>query len=118
MTAPAPTVGGIYSNLITKNTVTGNGTHGQGGGILMAGGAPGTAVYSNTVSYNTADGNGLGGVTLRRHAPGQDLNGNVISHNTMADDGINGYPNGAPGDHDAGITQSVGITIYGAQPRP
>jgi len=114
MTAPAPTVGGIYSNLITKNTVTGNGTHGQGGGILMAGGAPGTAVYNNTVSYNTADGNGLGGVTLHSHAPGQDLNGNVISHNTISDDGINGYPNGAPGDSDAGITQSVGITIWSA----
>ncbi|MGO9762285.1 MAG: right-handed parallel beta-helix repeat-containing protein [Solirubrobacteraceae bacterium] len=114
MAALAPTVGGIYSDVITKNTVTGNGTQGQGGGILMAGGPPGTAVYNNTVSYNTASGNGLGGVTLHSHAPGQDLNGNVISHNTISDDGIHGYPTGAPGDSDAGITRSVGIVVWSA----
>ncbi|MGA2454130.1 MAG: right-handed parallel beta-helix repeat-containing protein [Solirubrobacteraceae bacterium] len=114
MAALAPTVGGIYSNVITKNTVTGNGTQGQGGGILMAGGPPGTAVYNNTVSYNTASGNGLGGVTLHSHAPGQDRNGNVISHNTISDDGIHGYPTGAPGDSDAGITRSVGIVVWSA----
>ena len=114
MAGLAPTVGGIYNNVITKNTVTGNGTKGQGGGILMAGGPPGTAVYSNTVSYNTASGNGLGGVTLHSHAPGQDLAGNVISHNTIRNDGLHGYPNGDPGDSDAGITQTVGIVVWSA----
>jgi len=114
MVGLAPTIGGIYSNVITKNTVAGNGTQGQGGGILMAGGPPGTAVYNNTVSGNTASGNGLGGVTLHSHAPGQDLDGNVISHNIISNDGLHGYPNGAPGDSDAGITQSVGIIVWSA----
>jgi parallel beta-helix repeat protein len=114
MTGLAPTLGGVYSNLIIENTAMGNGTQGQGGGILMAGGPPGTAVYNNTVSHNTASGNGLGGVTLHSHAPGQDLNGNVISHNIISNDGLHGYPNGAPGDSDAGITQSVGIIVWSA----
>jgi len=114
MAGLAPTVGGVYSNLITRNTVSGNGTEGQGGGILMAGGPPGTAVYDNTVTYNTATGNGLGGVTLHSHAPGQDLNGNVISYNSIGDDGLHGYPSGAPGDSDPGITQTVGIIVWSA----
>jgi parallel beta-helix repeat protein len=114
MAGLAPTVGGVYDNLISDNTSNGNGTQGQGGGIILAGGAPGTGVYDNTVTGNTAEGNGLAGVTLHSHAPGQDLNGNVITHNILSDDGLHGYPNGAPGDSDAGITQTVGITVWSA----
>lgn len=114
VTGLAPSVGGVYDNTISGNTANGNGVKGQGGGILMAGGPPGTAVYNNTVKGNTADGNGLGGVTLHSHAPGQDLNGNAILNNIIASDGVDGYPNGSPGDSDAGITHSVGITIWSA----
>jgi parallel beta-helix repeat protein len=114
MTGLAPSVGGIYNNVVSGNTANGNGTKGQGGGLLLAGGAPGTAVYSNTLKGNTANNNGLGGVTLHSHAPGQDLNGNVITHNVLSNDGLNGYPNGAPGDSDAGITHTVAIIIWSA----
>jgi hypothetical protein len=105
---------GIYNNRILNNVANANGTKGQGGGILLAAGPPGAGVYSNTVSGNTANDNGLGGLTLHSHAPGQDLNGNRIINNRFSHDGINGYPNGAPGDSDAGITQTVGIDIFSA----
>ena len=114
MAGLAPKVGGVYDNLISDNTSNGNGTKGQGGGIILAGGPPGTGVYDNTVSDNTAEGNGLAGVTLHSHAPGQDLSGNVITHNILSNDGLHGYPNGAPGDSDAGITHTVGIAVWSA----
>ena len=112
--APAPTVAGIYDNVVSGNTANGDGTKGLGGGILLAGGAPGTGVYDNVVVDNTADGDGLGGVTIHSHAPGQDLNGNVIVGNTLSDDGIAGSPGGKPGDVDFGITQTVGIIVASA----
>jgi parallel beta-helix repeat protein len=114
MAGLAPTVGGVYSNLIKNNMSNGNGIKGEGGGILLAGGPPGIAVYNNTVEGNTAEGNGLAGVTLHSHAPGQDLNGNLIMRNTLSHDGISGYPNGAPGDASAGTTHPAGITIFSA----
>jgi parallel beta-helix repeat protein len=114
MAGLAPKVGGVYDNVISDNTSNGNGTEGQGGGIILAGGPPGTGVYDNTVSDNTADGNGLAGVTLHSHAPGQDLSGNVIRHNILSNDGLHGYPNAAPGDGDAGITHTVGIALWSA----
>jgi hypothetical protein len=109
--APTPAVAGIYDNVVSGNTANGDGTKGLGGGILLAGGAPGTGVYDNVVSGNTANGDGLGGVTLHSHAPGQDLNGNVIVGNSLSGDGIAGNPGGTPGDVDYGITHTVGIVI-------
>jgi Right handed beta helix region len=83
-----PSKGGVYDNTISDNVVDGNGVKGFGGGILLAGPAPGTAVYDNTVSGNTADDNGLAGVTLHAHVPGQDLNGNKIAGNHLSHDGL------------------------------
>jgi parallel beta-helix repeat protein len=114
MAGLAPMVGGVYGNLIVNNTASRNGTQGQGGGILLAAGPPGAGVYDNTVRANTAENNGLAGVTLHSHSPGQDLSGNTIINNIVSNDGIDGYPNGAPGDSDAGVTHSVGILLWSA----
>jgi nitrous oxidase accessory protein NosD len=111
---PAPRSGGVYDNQILDNVVNGNGVKGQGGGILLAAGAPGSGVYSNTVALNTANDNGLGGLTLHSHAPGQDLNGNKIINNSFSHDAVHGYPSGAPGDSDASITHTAGIVLFSA----
>lgn len=81
--------GGVHDNRFLDNWVSGNGTQGQGAGILFATPVPGAAapdgvggaVYDNLVEGNVIWGNGLAGVTVHSHAPGQDLNGNVIVHN-------------------------------------
>jgi hypothetical protein len=112
--AVAPTVAGIYDNTVTGNTANGNGIKGQGAGIGLFGGPPGTAVYNNTITENTAEGNGLGGVTLHSHAPGQDLSGNTITGNILGNDGIAGNTNGTPGDVDAGLTKSAAIILFSA----
>lgn len=109
-----PGKGGVYKNLIVDNTANGNGLKGQGAGILIAAGAPGSAVYANTVQDNTADGNGLGGFTLHSHAPGQFLNGNRIIDNTFSHDGLAGGAGRGPGDVDFGITKSAAIIIASA----
>lgn len=109
-----PAQAGVYRNLVVKNRVNGNGTKGLGGGILIAAGAPGSAVYGNTIQDNTANNNGLAGLTLHSHAPGQYFNNNRILDNTFRHDGIAGNPGGKPGDVDAGITQTVGITVFSA----
>jgi parallel beta-helix repeat protein len=114
MAGLAQSVGGVYSNVIDRNTVNGNGTKGQGGGVLLAAGPPGAGVYNNTVTHNKAEGNGLAGITLHSHAPGQDLDGNDIGHNIIGKNGVNGYPNGAPGDSDAGVSGTVGILLWSA----
>jgi parallel beta-helix repeat protein len=114
VTGTAPQVAGIYRNLVTGNVANGNGIKGEGGGILLAAGAPGSAVYDNTVRANTAKGNGLAGVTLHSHSPGQDLDGNHIVDNVLSHNGLAGGPNGTPGDGDAGITQTVDITLFSA----
>lgn len=104
---PQPSAGGVYDNEVTGNTVDGNGTKGQGGGVLLAAPAPGGGVYDNVVTRNTADGNGLGGITLHSHAPGQDLNGNVITDNSVSNDGLTGDPS-------FGVTSTVGILVASA----
>jgi parallel beta-helix repeat protein len=109
-----PSKGGVYGNVIVGNTANDNGLKGQGGGILIAAGPPGSAVYNNTVKGNTANGNGLGGFTLHSHAPGQYFNGNKITGNTFLHDGLAGNAGGKPGDVDAGITRSVGIIVFSA----
>jgi parallel beta-helix repeat protein len=93
---PAPKVAGTYDNLIANNTITGNGTKGDGGGVMLATPMPGGAVYDNTVTGNVMAGNGLGGVTLHSHAPGQDLNGNVIEDNTIGINNLDGDSDFAP----------------------
>ncbi len=107
-------VGGVYDNIISHNVTNGNGVKGQGAGIGIFAGAPGTAAYENVVTENTATGNGLPGVTLHSHAPLQDLNNNVIVGNTLSKNGVNGYETGAPGDSDSGLTQTAGIEVWSA----
>jgi parallel beta-helix repeat protein len=90
---PQPKKGGVYANTITGNVVNGNGTKGEGGGILLAVGAPGGAVYNNVIKGNTANDNGLAGVTIHSHffgpgAPLGDLNGNQIIGNKLSHDGV------------------------------
>jgi parallel beta-helix repeat protein len=87
---PAPSVAGIYSNLVVHNRADRNGVLGEGAGILLAGAGPGTGVYGNQVLENEASGNGLAGITLHCHAPGQDLNGNVIRGNRLSNDNLDG----------------------------
>ena len=111
--ATQPTLGGIYDNRVLDNTVEGNGVRGEGAGILLAVPAPGGGVYDNLIAGNTADGNGMGGITIHSHAPNQDLNGNRLINNRLSGDGIAGN-HGGPGDVDAGISQTVGITIFSA----
>jgi hypothetical protein len=108
-----PAQGGIYDNRVIDNVVNGNGVKGEGAGILLAVPAPGGGVYDNFIQGNTADGNGMAGITIHSHAPGQDLNGNRLIDNKLADDGIAGN-HGGPGDVDAGINQTVAITIFSA----
>jgi parallel beta-helix repeat protein len=110
---PQPTAAGIYGNTITGNVTDGNGVKGEGAGILLAAGGPGSAVYGNLVMGNSAKGNELAGVTLHSHAPGQHLNGNLIVGNVIGMNGI-GSPVVPAGDPDAGATQTVGILIFSA----
>jgi nitrous oxidase accessory protein NosD len=109
---PTPHRGGVYGNRILDNTANGNGNKGQGGGILLGAGAPGSGVYSNLIEGNVANGNGLGGFTLHDHVAGQDFNGNQIIDNSFGHDALHGYASGAPGDVDPGITQTTGIIIF------
>ena len=87
---PDPATAGIYSNIVTHNRADGNGVLGEGAGILIAGGPPGTAVYDNQIVGNEASGNGLAGFTLHSHAPFQDLNGNMIVGNRFSNDNLDG----------------------------
>jgi parallel beta-helix repeat protein len=104
---PQPKLAGIYNNTITQNVANGNGTKGEGAGIILAAGGPGSAVYDNVVSHNTANGNGLAGVTLHSHAPGQDLNGNKIIDNSVSRDGLDSASEAEFGEN--GLT--VGILV-------
>jgi len=84
-------LGGVYNNTILANTITNNGTSGQGAGVIFATPVPGSpatygtggAVYDNLVEGNYISGNGLGGVTVHSHSTGQDLNGNTIRGNII-----------------------------------
>lgn len=88
-------LGGVYDNQIVGNTISGNGTSGQGAGVLLATGVPappggvGGAVYGNLVSGNDIWGNGLAGVTIHSHAVGEDLNNNTIVNNTIGTNNLN-----------------------------
>jgi nitrous oxidase accessory protein NosD len=94
-----PAAGGVYDNLVEHNTVIGNGTKGQGAGVLLAAAAPGGADYANTIAYNTIEGNGQSGVTVHLHAPGQYLDGNVVEDNTIGVNDLAGDVDFSPPDH-------------------
>ena len=113
---PEPKIAGVYGNKILDNVVDGDGTKGQGAGILMGGGAPGAGVYDNLIEGNTASGNGLAGITLHSHffgpgAPAADLNGNKIIDNKVSHDGLNDNSEAefSPADFAKGAT--VGILV-------
>ena len=102
-----PTMGGVFNNTITHNTITDNGAQGEGAGVLLAAPGPGMAVYDNTISQNWILNNGLSGVTVHAHTPNQDLNGNQITNNVLGTNNLNGDP-------DAGVTDTTGILVYSA----
>ncbi|MGH2883014.1 MAG: right-handed parallel beta-helix repeat-containing protein, partial [Solirubrobacteraceae bacterium] len=113
---PKPKLAGVYGNKILDNVVDGDGTKGQGAGIIMAGGAPGAGVYNNLVEGNTAKGNGLAGIEIHSHsfgpkAPAADLNGNRIIGNTVSHDGLADSSDAefSPADFAKGAT--VGIMV-------
>jgi parallel beta-helix repeat protein len=108
---PVPSVGGIFGNTVTGNIANDNGVKGQGAGILLAGGPPGTAVYNNVISRNVASGNGLAGITLHSHAPGQDLNGNVFRENLLGTNNVDGDTDFAVAD-----SNTTGIIVANAVP--
>ncbi len=113
-----PTAGGVYDNVVEHNTVIGNGTKGQGAGILLAVALPGGADYDNTVADNLIEGNGQSGVTVHMHAPGQYLDGNVIEGNTIGVNDITGDVDFTPPDHATtgvlvGAVGPLSITVRG-----
>ena len=108
--------GGVFDNRFLDNRVSGNGTKGQGAGILFATPVPGDAstygvggaVYDNFVAGNVIWGNGLAGVTVHSHAPGQDLNGNVIVHNFIGTNNLAPDEDFGPAFVDA---QTTGVIV-------
>ncbi|MDA8033029.1 MAG: right-handed parallel beta-helix repeat-containing protein [Actinomycetota bacterium] len=108
-------VGGVFDNRVVGNQITGNGTKGQGAGVVLATGVPsgpygaGGAVYDNVVSGNTISGNGLAGVTIHGHATGENLSGNVVEGNQIGTNNLAGDPDFTSfgGDYLAGSTTGV-----------
>lgn len=109
---PDPGAGGIYNNIVSHNHADRNGVAGEGAGILLAGGPPGTGVYNNQIVENEASGNGLAGLTLHSHAPGQDLNGNVIIGNRFSNNNLDGDFDFSPFTD----SQTTGIFLASATP--
>ena len=116
---PNPKVGGVFANLIANNLVVGNGTKGEGGGVLLAAGAPGGAVYNNVIKDNTATGNGLAGITIHSHdfgpAPAADLNGNRIIGNKLNHNGVADKSEAEFGGADFATGATVGILVGSAK---
>jgi parallel beta-helix repeat protein len=102
---PQPAKGGVFNNVVEQNVVVGNGTKGDGAGILIAAAGPGMASYNNRVLDNVVSGNGMAGVTLHAHAPNQDISGNVIEGNVIG-------MNNLTGDPDAKVKGTTGIVIF------
>jgi parallel beta-helix repeat protein len=109
-----PTKAGVFDNLIENNLARNNGVTTTGAGLLIGGGAPGSAVYDNTIRHNTVDRNGHAGITIHQHVVGN-LTGNVIQDNTIG-------TNNSLGDDDFAAAvdmQTTGILVAsGAPPGP
>jgi parallel beta-helix repeat protein len=105
---PAVPTAGVFDNLVADNVVNGNGTVGQGAGILMGGGALDAGVYGNVIRDNRATGNGLAGVVIHLHGPG-DLNGNVIVGNRLGKNNVSGDPDFTPADL---VTTGILVDAY------
>ncbi len=103
--APDPTVGGVYNNLVEDNISSNNGATGIG---LF------NAAYDNTLKGNTLEGNGEPGVVLNPTFPLGDVNGNTITGNTIGVNSLHDGPGGAPGNHNAHSTQTIGLIVVGA----
>jgi copper-binding protein NosD len=108
--ARQPGKAGIYRNLVTGNVANDNGVKGEGGGFLMAGGAPFTGVYANAVVGNVAERNGLAGVVLHHHFA-SDLNDNLIARNRVGRNNLVGDRDFTPAD-----TQTTGILVASGLP--
>jgi Periplasmic copper-binding protein (NosD) len=102
-----PSMGGVYRNLIIHNVVNRNGLKGEGAGILIAAGGPGSAAYNNIVAWNTAAGNNLAGITVHSHAPNQDVNGNRFIGNRLSHNNVGGDP-------DAALNHTADIVVFSA----
>ncbi|HEX5370752.1 MAG TPA: right-handed parallel beta-helix repeat-containing protein, partial [Dehalococcoidia bacterium] len=96
-----PSMGGVFNNTITNNSVVDSGPNGAGVGLFAA--APGGSTYNNTVSGNTLSGNGLPGVAIHSHSPFQNVNGNVITNNVISNNGA---------DDDAETGGPTGIVVF------
>jgi hypothetical protein len=110
---PQPDVAGVYHNVISHNRITGNGTSGEGAGVLFANAGPGTGSYDNLVTHNYIAGNELAGVTLHAHPIDsglfEDLSGNRIVHNSIGRNNLGGDP-------DAGVSSTTGVLVLGGVP--
>jgi hypothetical protein len=110
---PQPDVAGVYDNVISHNRITGNGTSGEGAGVLFANAGPGTGSYDNLVTHNYIAGNELAGVTLHAHPIGstqfEDLSGNRIVHNAIGQNNVGGDP-------DANVFSTTGVLVLGGVP--
>jgi parallel beta-helix repeat protein len=106
-------VGGVYKNTVSGNTAVGNGTKGEGAGVLIAVAGPGTANFGNTIVGNELSNNELAGVTVHAHSPGVNIGGNRILSNLIFTNntGSGDYPNGPTAGHD---TATTGILVYSA----
>ncbi|MCL6106912.1 MAG: right-handed parallel beta-helix repeat-containing protein [Actinobacteria bacterium] len=85
--------GGVYDNLVLKNTVTGgwSGTPGSSlpyvGGIIVAGGAAGPVNVTNTiVLHNVVTGGLIPGIALHAFGPGN-ITGTKLIGNLLSDNG-------------------------------
>jgi nitrous oxidase accessory protein NosD len=106
-----PSKAGVFDNTIENNLARNNGVKTTGAGILLGGGAPGSAVYDNTIRGNTVDRNGHSGITIHQHLVGN-LSGNVIENNVV---GVN---NSLGDDDFAAATdmQTTGILVASGAP--
>jgi parallel beta-helix repeat protein len=91
ITLASHTSNGVFDNTVDHNVADGNGTAGEGAGILIAGAGPGTRASGNVISHNEASGNGLAGITIHEHAP-SNLNDNVLDHNDLRNNNLTGDP--------------------------